>query len=66
MNSYRIVLTGKGGIAERTGIVFCSGDERALAAAEKLLQSSPRFCTVSAYDGERLVCELHRETPNDE
>ncbi len=62
MNSYRIVLTGKGETSERTGFVFCSSDERVRAAAEKLLRNSACYSSASAYDGERLVCEIQRES----
>ncbi len=64
MNSYRIVLSGKAPTSERTGYVFCSGDEQARAAAERQLQINARYCAVSAYDGDRLVCEIVRESPD--
>ncbi len=66
MTSYKIVLTGKAAIAERTGYVFCSTDEQAHAAAETLLRLNARHRAVTAYDGDRLVCEILREGPSDE
>ncbi len=66
MNSYKIVLVGKASAAERTGYVFCASDEHARAAAETLLQLNVRHRAVTAYDGDRLVCEIVREGPGGE
>lgn len=62
MNSYKIVLLGASPDLQRSGYVFCASDEQARAAARALLQFHLEHSAVYAYDGERLVCEILRET----
>ncbi len=61
MNSYKLVLVGEPPSLERSGYVYCAGDEQARAAARALLQFHLEHDAVYAYEGDRLVCEILRE-----
>ncbi len=61
MNCYKIMLVGKSPGLERTGFVYCAGDEQARLAARALLQFHLDYATALAFEDERLVCEVQRD-----